>query len=209
MTRGIRALVALALLCALAACGVPTGGQAQTIPASDVPYGLTTPSPEPATATAPSPMLTSTLVYLVAGDDGLVGRGRDVTGASSRDRLDALLDELAEGPTARERDEQLSTALPPEVELTVTGVSDGTATIDLSGAEQAPSGGAGRRAVAQLVLTATSVPGVDAVVLTLDGQRVDAPLPSGELTPVPLTAADYQSFLSPAPTASALPAPPT
>ena len=60
---------------------------------------------------------------------------------------------------------------------------------------QAPSGAASRRAVAQIVLTATSVPGVDAVLLTLDGDPVEAPLPSGELTSAPLTETDYEPLL--------------
>ena len=55
---------------------------------------------------------------------------------------------------------------------------------------------ASRLAVAQLVLTATSVSGVDGVLLTLDGQPVEAPLPSGELTTGVLTGADYAALLS-------------
>nr|WP_275585893.1 GerMN domain-containing protein [Geodermatophilus sabuli] len=128
----------------------------------------------------------------------MVPRPREVSGSSVRDRLDALLTDLAAGPTAAERDLQLSTALPPDVELSVTDVSDPTVTIDISGAADAPAGLASRRAVAQIVLSATSVPGVDAVVLTLDGERVEAPLPSGELTPAPLTADSYTVLLAPA-----------
>jgi hypothetical protein len=68
------------------------------------------------------------------------------------------------------------------------------------------------------VLTATTVPGVETVLLTLAGQSVEAPLPSGELTSDPLTAADMTPFLDAAaatvapgpPSATpALPAPPT
>ena len=51
--------------------------------------------------------------------------------------------------------------------------------------------------MAQIVLTATSVPGVDAVRLTLSGAPVEAPLPSGELTSEPLNADDYATFLVP------------
>jgi spore germination protein GerM len=79
----------------------------------------------------------------------------------------------------------------------VAQLSDGTATIDIDGPDEAPSGGASRLAVAQIVLTATSVPGVDAVRLTLSGEPVEAPLPSGQLTSAPLTAADYAALLVP------------
>jgi len=86
--------------------------------------------------------------------------------------------------------------------LTVADLSGATATIDLGGAAEAPSGQESRRAVAQIVLTATSLPGVDAVLLTRAGQRVDAPLPSGQLTSRPLTDDDYQPLLTPPATPS-------
>ena len=58
-----------------------------------------------------------------------------------------------------------------------------------------PAGEQTRRAVGQIVLTATSLPGVTAVLLTHDGEALEAPLPSGELTSAPLTAADYEPLL--------------
>jgi Sporulation and spore germination len=195
-----RAAAAVGLAVALAGCGVPTGDPARTIPAAEVPPALTTPSPEP--TASPVPELASAPVYLVASDEHLVAAAREVSGSGTAERLEGLLAELAAGPTAAERDEQLSTALPPDTELTVTDVSGTTATIDLGGSAQAPSGLASRRATAQLVLTATAVPGVESVVLTVDGERVDAPLPSGELTSRPLRAEDYVPLTAPAPSAT-------
>ncbi|MGY1822004.1 GerMN domain-containing protein [Geodermatophilus sp. SYSU D00079] len=193
----------------LAGCGVPTGGPAETIPASEVPFGLTSPSAPPSPTVAPEPQPDAGRVYLAAPDDRLVPRPREVTGPSLRDRLDDLLGALAAGPTTAERDLQLSTALPPDVQLAVTDLTDRTATIDLTGPAEPPAGSASRRAVAQLVLSATSVPGVDAVVLTLDGEPIDAPLPSGQLSSAPLTAADYAAYLAPPPAATPVPAPPS
>ncbi|WP_167760852.1 GerMN domain-containing protein [Geodermatophilus sp. DF01-2] len=208
MSARCASLLAGLLLALLAACGVPTGGAADAIPASDVPYGLASPAPTPTTTAAPEPVLDPSRVYLVGPDDVLLPQPRDVTGSSPEERLGALLGELAAGPTTAERDLQLSTALPPEVELSVTAFSGGTATVDISGSSEAPTGLAGRRAVAQIVLSATSVPGIGAVVLTMDGQRVEAPLPSGELTPEPLTADDYDLLLTPPPSASTALTPP-
>ncbi|MGY1635451.1 GerMN domain-containing protein [Geodermatophilus sp. SYSU D00742] len=206
--RGVRlGLAGLGVV--LAGCGVPTGGPAETIPPSEVPFGLTSPSAQPSVTAAPEPQTDPTRVYLAAPDDSLVPRPREVTGPSPRDRLDDLLDALAAGPTAAERDLQLSTALPPGVELAVAGLTDGTATIDLTGPAEAPAGSASRRAVAQLVLSATSVPGVDTVVLTLDGEPIDAPLPSGQLSSAPLSAEDYATYLTPPPTVPPAPAPPS
>ncbi|MGY1642876.1 GerMN domain-containing protein [Geodermatophilus sp. SYSU D00703] len=193
---GRRGLVAAALVALLAGCGVPTGGPVETIPESEVPRGLTSPSPTATAPAEPEPLAETARIHLVARDDTLVPRPREVTGPSLPDRLDDLLGELATGPTADERELQLSTALPPDVELAVTDVSAGTATIDLTGPAEVPTGLASRRAVGQVVLSATTVPGVDAVVLTIDGERVEAPLPSGELTADPLSAADYAALLS-------------
>jgi spore germination protein GerM len=179
----------------VSACGVPTGGAPTTIAASDIPYGLAEPSPTPTASPGAVPRVEPSRIFLVGDDEALVARPRDTSASSRRERLEDLLTALAEGPTGTERNEQLSTALPPEVRLTLADLTDGAATIDIDGPAEAPSGWASRRAVAQIVLTATSVPGVDAVRLTLSGEPVEAPLPSGELTSEPLTAADYAALL--------------
>jgi spore germination protein GerM len=201
-----RALV-VGLALWVAGCGVPTGGDPRAIPSSEVPYGLADPSPSPTAPSAEVPVETPSQIFLLGAGEVLVGVPREVAGTSVRERLADLLAQLQAGPTAAEREEQLSTLLTPEVRLTVTDLADRTATVDLSVPAGAPSGAAGRRAVAQLVLTATSLEGVDAVALTIGGDPVEAPLPTGELTSAPLTAADYAVFLT-APEAPAV-APPS
>jgi spore germination protein GerM len=122
-----------------------------------------------------------------------------VDGATLEDRLGQLMDELAAGPSSAELEEELSTALPPDVRLSVTDVEGGTATIDISGGEDSPAGLESRRAVGQIVLTASSLPGIGASLLTRDGAAVEAPLPSGQLTSAPLEAEDYAALLTPPP----------
>lgn len=46
------------------------------------------------------------------------------------------------------------------------------------------------------MLTATSVDGIDHVLLEQDGQQLEAPLPGGERTSAPVDAADYASLLA-------------
>lgn len=192
-----RPLVVVAgVVIGLAGCGVPTSGEPTTIAASDVPYGLASP-----TATAPSgssdqTMLTEAGVYLVTTDDVLVPRGRELGEGPIQDRLEGLLGELAVGPSAQELADELATSLPPEVELDVTDITGGTVTVDIAGPVDLPTGAQGRLAVGQIVLTATSLPQVFAVRLARDGEPVDAPLPDGELTSEPLTAAQFASFLT-------------
>lgn len=206
--RGVLSVLAAGCL-ALGACGVPTGDVPAAIAPSDVPYGLAEPNATTAPPEQATPMVDPSRLYLVAPDDSLVPRPRDITVGTTSERLQDLLADLAAGPTEEERSEQLSTALPPEVQLDVAGVTAGVATVDLTAEAEPPSGWASRRAVAQIVLTATSVPGVRAVLLTLAGEPVEVPLPSGELTADPVTAADYEELLRPPAPPSAVPVPST
>jgi hypothetical protein len=196
VSRRPRLVMAGLLVCATAACGVPTGDAPHEIPPTDVPYGLAAPTTSAAPTDTAETRQDSTRVYLVADDQRLVPRGREVAGSTRRERLDDLLGQLADGPTAEERKEQLSTLLPPGAGLSVEKVVGETATVDFADPAELPSGTESVRAVAQVVLSATSLPGVRAVLLTVDGSPVDAPLPSGELTPRPVTAVDYETFLT-------------
>lgn len=184
----------VAALATLTACGVPTGGTPATIPASEVPYGLAAPQSSRPPATSAPAREDRPRIYLVATDGVLVPSGRSVSGDGPQDRLDDLLRQLAAGPTAGERDHELTTSLPPGTRLSVSGIDAGTATVDLVGTD-APSGRQSRRAVGQIVLTATSLPEVHAIRLTRDGEPLEAPLPSGRLTSDPLTADDYGALL--------------
>lgn len=187
----------LLLAGALVGCGIPTGGAPDPIPTSQVPYDLASPSPTASGVPSTSALVDEPRVYLVAEDGAVVPRGRSLDAGALSDRLDQLLDELATGPTRSELTDRLSTALRPETSLVVDELSGETVTIDLGGDAEAPAGQESRRAVAQIVLTATSLPEVEEVLLTRDGQPVDAPLPSGELTSQPLSAADYEPLLLP------------
>jgi hypothetical protein len=203
------ALVLLALL-ALAGCGVPTGGDPRAIPPSQVPFGLASAAtPSAPTATSAPVHLDEPRIYLVEPDDALVPIARQFPVGDIHERLAVLLKYLAAGPTAIEKRHRISTALPPDVVLRVRDVTDGRVTIDLGGTADAPSGKESRRAVAQIVLTATSLPGVHDVLLTAEGTPIEAPLPSGELTSQPLSAQDYQVLLNrPTPAAPRVPSTP-
>jgi hypothetical protein len=71
-----------------------------------------------------------------------------------------------------------------------------TAEIEIEVADPGPAPGELPLAVGQVVLSATSVPGVDRVRLLRDGEPLDAPLPDGELTSRPLTASAFASLLA-------------
>lgn len=177
----------------LAACGAPVAGPPVTITA--VPYDLTRPA-GPASATPDPGGTARPYVYLVR-DQVLVPvrvpgpRPTDPSGAVAE-----VLGQLTEGPSERDRLAGLSTALGPGTTITLTDLSRGVARVDLSAGDQAPAASRVPLAVAQVVLTVTSVPGVDAVLVTRDGDPVELPLPGGALTASPVTAADYVALLS-------------
>ncbi|MCO7222325.1 GerMN domain-containing protein, partial [Klenkia sp. PcliD-1-E] len=179
----------------LGGCGVPTGGAPDPVPAADLPSALAAPAPSAATTASPSATAGQPAVFLVGTGDLLVPRGRSVDGDVGQ-QVDDLLQALADGPTAVEREQGLSTALPAQVLLGVRDLSDGVATVALSGGTDTATGLQNRRAVAQIVLTVTSLPAVDGVLLTQDGAAVEAPLPTGELTTRALTAQDYAGYLT-------------
>ena len=210
-----RLLSAALVVLGLAGCGVPSSGEPTTIPAAEVPYGLASPTPSAPSSPPEQTMLAETGVYLVTAGDVLVLRGRELPDGGLEAQLEDLLEQLAAGPSAQDLSDELTTALPPEVELAVTDVEEGTVTVDIAGPVAIPSGVGGRLGIGQIVLTATSLPGVDAVRLAREGELVDAPLPNGELTSQPLTAEDFEAFLTPRPTPTpvtttppAAPAPP-
>jgi spore germination protein GerM len=190
-----RPLVIIAALAVLSGCGVSTGGSPEELAPSNVPYGLLSTTPTTAAPSSVQSAANQPQVYLVSPEDALIATARDVRGASPRGRLADLLAQLSAGPTADELADELTTALPPGAELSVVAVEGDTVTVDLTGPGEAPSGRQSRLAVAQIVLTATSLPEIRAVLLTSDGDPLEAPLPSGELTTAPLAAGDFDALV--------------
>jgi spore germination protein GerM len=88
--------------------------------------------------------------------------------------------------------------------LTLASLSNGTATVNLSGDFANPPVAEQPQFAGQIVLSATSVPGVDQVLLTSNGQQLQLPVADGSITGLPLTASDYRSLLA---TPSATPSP--
>ncbi|WP_432573242.1 GerMN domain-containing protein [Kineococcus sp. SYSU DK005] len=198
------ALLAAALGAALlaAGCGVPTG-EVRRVDAAQVPPELleTTGQPSggsPTTGTAPGPQVyfldtEQVLVPVAAGGEAPAGSGDGAGGAD--ERLAALLGRLAAGPGEGERADGLASALGPEVRLRVDGLTGGTARIEVSGLSDNLAADRLPLAVGQVVLTATSAPGIGAVQLVRDGEVLEVPLPGGERTAAPLGAGDYAPLL--------------
>ena len=128
---------------------------------------------------------------------------RDVTTAPA-----SILASLFAGPNASERDAQLDTAIPAEIELLSARPVGQLLTVDLSDVFDELTPDALRLAVAQIVSTATEIGDVRSVQLRVDGEPRVWPLGNGELTDRPLTQYDYPGLVeSTQPAFPAIPSP--
>lgn len=195
--RALGVLAGAAVLLLAGSCGVPTDGGVHAIDPGEIPSGIV--EPAPATEPQPTPQAgeATPRVYFLGTGDMLVSTPRKLGNRQPPQLLAAVLQQLAEGPDPAEREDGLSTALPPELGLKLVELVDGRATIELSGEQVPASANLSTLAVGQIVLSATSVPTVSSVVLTRDGMRIEAPLGDGALSRLPLSESDYQILVAP------------
>ncbi|MDQ2756417.1 MAG: GerMN domain-containing protein [Actinomycetota bacterium] len=194
----------LVLLVLLGACSLPTGGVATSVPADEVPYGLVTTTATPTATEGASPSTRGT-VYLVDSQQHLVPLLVEVGVAPLRPLVQELLQRLALGPNERQRGKGLLTDLAPGSTLTLRSIDGGTATVELQAPVQDPTPVRFPVAIGQIVLTATSVIGVDRVrFVQEDGAPANVPVPPvGEVTTAPVRAEQLSSLLAPGTTTPA------
>ena len=189
---GLPATVVLAAATMLVACGIPYDRE-PTITPGGVVMPVLAPS-EPPTAGGPpgpsGPQSPAVEVFLVQAEN-LVA----VTRSTARHELAGALLLLLGGPMETEFAAGTRTAISPQTELRSAGLENGTAVVDLSAAFVEVGGQEQILAVAQVVLTATAVPGVERVRFLLEGEAVEVPRADGTLTSDSLQAADYQGLL--------------
>jgi spore germination protein GerM len=178
-----------------AGCATDTEPDARLVPDEDVPFGLLdevdTPPP-----TANGDAAQQSTVYLVNEDDLLVPVVRTTPRRDPGDVVALLDGDL----TAAEVDLGLRTLLDDDgdAELVVdVVVGRGIATIDLAAAFLELDGETQVLALAQLVLTLTSLPGIGQVAITTSGAPADVPRADGTTTSDPVAAADYSELIAP------------
>jgi spore germination protein GerM len=104
---------------------------------------------------------------------------------------------LITGPTEAELGAGMRTAISPQTQLHSVAVNGTTAVIDVTSAFVEVAGQEQILALAQVVLTATTVPGITEVRFALEGQPVDVPRADGTLSSGPLSATDYAALREP------------
>lgn len=185
-----RALAAAAAV-ALAACGVPTEDTAQVEDPAEVPFGLldeATPTTPPATNVSP----TGVAVQVCLLRDDRLARVRRA-GAPDATPTDAL-QLLAGGPSPDELAAGFTTAFADDAVVTDVEATHGVARVDLTRAFAADAGPRQALAVAQVVCTLTSQPGIGQVTFTLDGDPIDVPRGDGSTTSDPVSLDDYRDL---------------
>jgi spore germination protein GerM len=145
----------------------------------------------------------------------------EITGGSStlqsvaRDVADTptdVLNALFQGPNNDELQALLRSAIPPGTRLLGATQTAGLLNVNVSGELQQLAGGALIDGVAQIVLTASEIKSVSAVLIAVDGVAQQWPAASGELQSEPLTRYDFLALVSssqPAFPAVPSPAPPS
>ncbi|GAB2681460.1 GerMN domain-containing protein [Thalassiella azotivora] len=209
---GQRVLALVVAAGCLAACGAPHEGRSRSLEPTQVPYGLLNPPPAPtASPTDAPPGRTVPQVYLLDADDRLVPQASTVDATGLRSVARQVLAQLAAGPTESQRRAGLSSALGPEVTLELLEIEGTTATVEVELPTREPSADRLPLAVGQIVLSLTSVAGVESVRLVQDDERVAAVLPGGNRAEGAVRATDYLPLLAPGvqPPAPADPGPAT
>jgi sporulation and spore germination protein len=185
-------LLAAVTTLTVASCGVPQDGDAKPLPRSAVPYQLLSPKPtDPATPSIEG-VVTTPRVFFLDPQQRLVGVLLPLVPRGVERVEQQLLTRLSAGPTEEQRSRGLASALGPGIHLELVDITDRVARVAVSLASQDPAADRLPLAVGQVVLTATSVDGVDRVQFVHDGQVLQVPLPGGARTSSPLGPKDYQ-----------------
>ena len=186
------------LVVACASCAIPAGGDFQAIPDSEVPYELSSPRttllPSADTTIPGSDTSTEAIDAYFISNSRVLKIVRLVAAPAGPDQALATLSALDTQDPALAG---LRTAIPKTFSATVS-VERGVASVDstrglldtLSPLDQ-------RLAVAQIVLTLTSRPGIGQVLFSVDGVPTGVPRGRGDLAGplTPVTFDDYSSLV--------------
>lgn len=179
-----------ALAAAAAACGVPQDPAPRTLDASELPEELARPSTTTTSTEAPVPRQTVFLYFA----DGEVLAGPVQRELATPAGPIAALESLVAGPTEEEASEGLASVIPAETVILSSDLTNGVLRVDLAeGALEQIEGELQRLAVAQLVFTATELPGIDWLWILIEGEPRALPTDEGDVE-APVGRAHYASL---------------
>jgi hypothetical protein len=192
--RRIAVFVLTASAVLLAACGVNPDARPRAIPANQVPFDLLATSTTEGTDTTLPIVTVKTTVYMI-GPNRLVGVSRSVPIPLT---LGSALASVVQGPTSSEESSGLRSAINPTTSVLNAQINGNTALVNLSDSFTDIGLQDQIYALAQLVYTATELPNVMNVQISLNGRPEEVPRGDGSTTSGLLTRADYAA-VGPAP----------
>jgi hypothetical protein len=186
----------LVVLATLAGCGLPVDSTPQAIPAGEVPVALsvsntTQPSGPVRAGGIPVP------IYFLSPDgtqlDKVIRYLRPPPTAQK------VLDALEAGPTAREFDQGLQSALPATADLVAEGPTNGLLTVQLDSSYESLLPQQAPYYFAQIVWSVTSLPGVRGVNFEYQDNDFEPVVGNGSISPYLIVYRYNYSQLAPAP----------
>lgn len=105
-----------------------------------------------------------------------------------------LIQTLVDGPNTEELGDGLTSELPPTLEVLDVRFDGGVLSIDLTEDINELQGSRLVLAVAQIVFTASDIPGAESVVIRVEGESQAWPDGDGDLQSNPLTVYDFTGF---------------
>jgi spore germination protein GerM len=203
MTKALRH--SIWLVAVLTSCAVPSSGSYQKVSSADIPFGLDAPQTTIPQTTTTVPDSTSTESLPIAVSEPIdlffISNSRIIKvqrNVASPANPSQALSSLVEGPSTSPEFVGLRTALPTTFTAKVD-VTRGVAQVDatraflnsLSGLDQ-------KLAIAQIVLTLTSRPGVGQVLFSVEGKFISVPRGRGDsvASGIAVTFDDYASLVN-------------
>jgi hypothetical protein len=193
------AVLGIAALGLVAACGLPDDRTPRIIAAEDAPLDL---SEVPGNVATTTPSGSAEVEIYLLRNGELEAASRSAEGEDLATAVSLLL----AGPTEDERDRGFTSSIPQETELNSATLDGGTAVLDLGCTGDAPIDSCGVLALTgptqlaifgQLTCTATDAPGVTGVRFLQDGSPQDAPTETGTArSPEAVTCDDYATLLA-------------
>lgn len=172
------ALGALAGLAVTAACGVPQDPAPRILDAGDLPEELAVPS---TTTTSTQPQEPRQTLYLYFSDGEVLGQPVQRELATPAGPI-AALEALVAGPTEQEATDGLASVIPAETVILGSDLTNGVLSVNLAeGALEQIEGELQRLAIAQLVYTATELPGIDWLWILIEGEPRALPTDEGDV----------------------------
>jgi spore germination protein GerM len=191
-----RRVVVLVLALVVTACGVPADPAPRVLATDDIPYGLLEEAPPPTVAPPAASVATAPVfVYFVKGERMFAVVRQVNADPSVAKALTALLF----GPQEDEAVDGVRSAISPTAAIQARAIDPATYLVDLSSEFAQGSVSEQVLGLAQVVWTATAIPGVTGVRFTLNGAPIQVPTPTGstgdpvgreafaEVAPVPVS----------------------